>query len=392
VKTEDINKGRSITLTRVKDWWAKDLKYFRYRFNPDKIRYLLVREPSKCYELFKIGEIDTFNIFAPSYWYEKTEVDPVFDGYIEKKKFYTNYPLVPLGLYLNMDEGVLKNRDVRLGIQHAMDMQKVNDQVFRGDYLRLNQFTHGFGEFTNPDIKPRRYNPQKAREFFAKAGFTEEGDDRILRNANGEKLSFSCTIAQSETIVKIMSILKKRALDCGIEISLDILEDGVAFAKMNEKKHESYFSGWGVQPPTPRYRQFFHSDQAFDESGNRKKATNNMNLFSDERMDIVCEQVRHARSFEELKSAAFEAQQIIHDSGVFIPGVFRDYTAIGHWRWVKWPDSDTTKFSYAKIRDPLESYLYWIDEEIKEETLKARREGEKFPEVEVVIDDYRQTN
>ncbi len=32
----DINKGRSIVQTRLEDWWAKDKKFVRYRFNPDK--------------------------------------------------------------------------------------------------------------------------------------------------------------------------------------------------------------------------------------------------------------------------------------------------------------------------------------------------------------------
>jgi len=392
VKPENVSKGRSVTLTRVKDWWAKDLKYYRYRFNPDRIRYLLIRYPSKCYELFKVGEIDMFSISAPSYWYEKTEVKPVFDGYIEKKKFYTNYPLVPLGLYLNMDEGILKNKDVRLGINHSMNMQKVNDQIFRGDYVQLNQFSDGFDDYTDPSIKARDYNPRKAREYFSKAGFTEEGEDRILRKPTGEKLSFSCTITQTQSIIDILQILKKSALDCGIELRLDVLEDGVAFAKMNEKRHQSYFSGWGVKLPSPKYRQFFHSDQAFDEAGNRKHSTNNMNSFADERMDIVSEQVRNARTKEELTAAAFEAQQIVHDSGVFVPGVYSNYAAYGHWRWIKWPDSETTKFCFPKIRHPQDAYLFWIDEKVKEETLKAKREGKTFPEVEQVIDDYRISN
>lgn len=389
---ENINKGRSVTLTRVKDWWAKDLKYFRYRFNPDRIRYLLVRDPSKCYELFKIGEIDLFSISSPSYWYEKTEVDPVFNGYIEKKKFYTDYPLVPLGFYLNMDEGILKNRDVRVGLHYAMDFQKVNDQVFRGDYVRLNQFTDGFGEFTDRSIKVRKYNPKKAREYFAKAGFTEEDKDGILRNAEGLKLSFSCTVSQTPVIIQMLAILQKEALECGVEIVMDALEDGVAFAKLNEKRHEAFFSGWGVTPPFPRYRQFFHSDQAFDEVGNRKHSTNNMNSYADEKMDVATEKVRNARTIKELKSAAFDVQRMLHESGAFIPGVYRDYTAIGHWRWLKWPGSETTKFSYAQIRDPMETYLFWIDEEVKKETLDARRKGEVFPEIEEVIDEYRMSN
>ncbi|MDP6860619.1 MAG: ABC transporter substrate-binding protein, partial [Verrucomicrobiales bacterium] len=53
VKDEDIVKGVSITLTRDKDWWAKDKKFYRYRFNTDKIRYTVVRDISKAWELFR---------------------------------------------------------------------------------------------------------------------------------------------------------------------------------------------------------------------------------------------------------------------------------------------------------------------------------------------------
>ena len=33
IREEDVVKGRSITLTRVNDWWAKGTRYNRYRFN-----------------------------------------------------------------------------------------------------------------------------------------------------------------------------------------------------------------------------------------------------------------------------------------------------------------------------------------------------------------------
>jgi len=392
LKNEDIKKGRSITMTRVKDWWAKDRKYYRYRFNADRIRYLVIRDLSKCFELFKIGEIDAFWIHSPSYWYEKTEVDGVFKGYIEKKKFFRDWPIIPWGIYLNVEEGVLKNKDVRVGLHHAMNFQKVNDQMFRGDYVRVNQFSDGFGRFTNKSIKARKYNPKLAREYFTKAGFTQEGEDRILRNAAGEKLSFSCTIRQEPGRVQMLSILQTAALDCGVELKIDTAEASVAFAKTAEKRHESTYSAWAVLPPTPKYRQFFHSESAFDETGARNKSSNNQNVFSDEQMDIFADQVINARTYEELEKAAHGAQQIIHDEGIFIPGVDRDYTAIGHWRWMKWPDSDTTKFSYPAIYEPMETYLYWIDEKVKKETLKARKAGKTFPEIEQVIDDYRKNN
>jgi len=345
VTDDNIRKGRSITLTRVKDWWAK--------------------------------------------WYEKTEIDPVFNGYIEKKKFFRNWPMIPWGIYLNVEEGIFKNKDVRVGMHHAMNFQKVNNQVFRGDYVRINQFSDGFGRFTNGKIKAREFNPRKAREYFAKAGYTEEGEDRILRNAAGEKLSFSCTIRQDPTRIQILSILKTEALNCGVELRIDVAEASVAFAKTSQKRHESTYSGWGVGPPTPSYRQFFHSEAAFDETGARNQSSNNQNVFANERMDILSDQVRNARSYDELQKAAFEAQEIIHDEGIFIPALDRDFTAIGHWRWMKWPDTPDTQFSYPEIYGPMETYLFWIDEDLKKETIEARREGKSFPEVEKVIDNYR---
>ena len=386
---EDIKKGRSITVRRVKDWWAKDMKYYRYRFNVDAIRYLVVRDVSKSFELFKIGEIDAFWVHSPEYWYDKTEIEPVFDGYIEKKKFYTNFPMVPWGIYLNVDEGILRDKNVRLGIQHAMNFNKVNEQIFRGDYVRIDQFSDGFGRFTDQSIKAREFNPKKAREYFAKAGFKEEDDAGYLVNEDGTRLSIICTVTKTPQRVEMLNALKKTAKDCGLEFKIDALESSVAFAKTSKKEHQACYGGWGVQPPTPVYHQFFHSKAAFDETGERNSSSNNQNVFADEKMDVLAEQVRDARTYEELQKAAFAAQKIVHDEAIFVPAVGRDYTAIAHWRWMKWPKSKTTNFSYPIMYEPMETYLFWIDQDVKEETLKARRNGDTFPEVEEVIDEYR---
>ncbi|NNC88509.1 MAG: hypothetical protein HKN82_08645, partial [Akkermansiaceae bacterium] len=52
-----IKMGAEITLTRAKDWWAKDRKYYRYMYNPDKLHYLVVRDRSKAWELFRAGQL-----------------------------------------------------------------------------------------------------------------------------------------------------------------------------------------------------------------------------------------------------------------------------------------------------------------------------------------------
>ena len=132
--------------------------------------------------MFRAGEIDYFPISLPEYWYQKSEMQPVFDGYVERYTWYNQYPRIPWSLYLNSAKPPLDNLDVRLGINHATNWQKVIDVIFRGDAARLPGWTKGFGRLDNPEIMARPFSIAMAKEYFAKAGYSEEGDDGILRD------------------------------------------------------------------------------------------------------------------------------------------------------------------------------------------------------------------
>ncbi|HAO42681.1 MAG TPA: ABC transporter substrate-binding protein, partial [Afipia sp.] len=71
IHDDDVDKGRSVVVTRNKDWWAKDRKFFRNRYNPDRIQLTVIRESAKVFEAFKRGEIDQYGLNLAEYWYEK---------------------------------------------------------------------------------------------------------------------------------------------------------------------------------------------------------------------------------------------------------------------------------------------------------------------------------
>ena len=106
-------------------------------------------------------------------------------------------------------------------------------------------------------------------------------------------------------------------------------------------------------------------------------------------MDQLAVAYRNATSEDELESTAHEMQQIIHDSGVYVPGYMTEFSRVGCWRWLRWPNSEFTDFAPPLVYVPMESYVYWIDEGIKNETLEAKRAGKKFPEVQEVKDRYQ---
>ncbi len=389
VKDEDIKKGVSITLTRAKDWWAKDKKFYRYRFNPDKVVFTTIRDASKAFELFRAGQLDADYLTRPNLWYQKSEIEPVYDGYIERYKFYTQYPRVPRGAYLNVVHPVLKEVDARKGIAHALNWQKVIDVVFRGDYSRLQLMGQGFGEFTNPNIKARKFSPAKAREFFAKAGYTEEGPDGILRKPSGARLAVAMAYPLVHYYPKVVAILKEEAAKAGMELRDDGLESTAFYKKVMKKEHDMVLWGWGTIPPFPRYYQGYHSKNALNQDGEPKQQTNNINSYSNPKMDELVVGLRYARTTDEVKKLSWAIQQMIHDEALFLPAWMVDYVRIGSWRWVRWPDTKHTPFNVPIIYEPLESHVLWIDEDIKKETIKAMRSGKTFPEVQKVIDVFK---
>jgi microcin C transport system substrate-binding protein len=379
----DVKFGRSITLTRVKDWWAKDKKYSRHRFNPDRLVYRVVRLPEKALELFLQGSLDSFLVAAPDHWYERLEISQVHNGYIEKAKFYNIWPSSSAGLYLNVAQAPLNNKDVRIGFAHSMNYQKVIDFDLRGDYRRLNAFSEGYPLLGNPPITSREFSPEKARQHFAQAGFGQAGKDGVLVNDKGERLIVTITHRKAPIIDKYMQRLREEALKCGLERRLESMDGSAAFQKASQKQHQVVQVAWGTSPPFPDHYQHFHGKDAYMEDGKTPRPnTNNLTSFADPRMDALCEAQRKATTVEEYKRTVFEADQIVHDEAIWVPSFEQNFYWVASWRWIKWPPG----FNVAVSQDPYQSYVLWIDEDAKAETQEAERSGKVFPEVDQVFD------
>ncbi|MCX6875538.1 MAG: ABC transporter substrate-binding protein [Verrucomicrobia bacterium] len=386
---KDIVKGVSITQTRVRNWWARDLKYYRYRFNPDHLVNTVVRDEAKAFELFRAGELDTFYMTLPAHWYEKSEMPPVYAGHIERTTFYKRYPKIPRGFYLNVRRPPLDDRNVRLGIHFASNWQKVINVIFRGDNQRLNAYNEGYPVFSDPSLKARPYSIDRARAAFRAAGYTVEGADGILNKPDGTRLSTAVTYQSEPVFDRIFAILREDAKACGLDLRLDGLESTVAYQKEMQKQYDISFSGWDAPPPVPDFHQALHSANAFDAKGNVKTQTNNLFNWARPDTDRLCDIVRLGRTEEEIREASWQLQHIIHDEGIFVPSYTADFIRLGSWRWICWPDCETTRFSPPMVYDPHEVHVLWIDEDRRLETLAAINTGKSFGEVNRVADAYR---
>jgi microcin C transport system substrate-binding protein len=392
IKEEDIKKGRSVTLTRNINWWAKDKKSWRYRFNADRIRLSVIRDTPKVFEAFKRGDIDQFGLNLAEYWYEKLpDDDPdVAAGYIQKSVFFNQRPRPTYGLWINTSQPLLDNLDVRTGINYATNWDLVIDKFFRGDYTRMQTSSDGYGEFTHPTLKSREFDINQAQKYFAKAGFKDRGPDGIFVNENGQKLAFTLSSGY-ENMKDVLTILKEEASKAGLEFRIEVLDGTSGWKKVQEKKHDIHFSAFGVGLEMyPRFWETYHSDNAYDdaflEDGSvnperqLKTQTNNLEALAIFEMDGLIEKYRDSDSREEMISLAHKMTEIHHEHASFAAGFYQGFFRVGYWRWIKYPE----EFSYRHASGAGRLFVHWIDSEMKEDTLSARKENRTFePQIRV---------
>jgi microcin C transport system substrate-binding protein len=397
LEPENLKKGRSVTLTRLKDWWAKDLKFWRNRYNPDRIHLAVIRDTAKSFEAFRTGELTMFSLTLPEFFYEKLpKTDPlVRDGYVDRAVFYNQIPRPTYGLWINSGRPLLDNRDIRVGINFATNWDKVIAEYFRGDYFRMRTTADGYGEFTHPTLTARPFDVEKALEHFAKAGFKKRGPDGVLVNDAGQRLSFTLSTGY-ESLKDILTILREEALKAGLEFRLEVLDSTASWKKVQEKQHDIHFAAFNVSPEMyPRYWETYHSVNAYDKpwlpdgspnpDRKLKPQTNNLQSIANRELDRRIEAYRASDDVEEMKRLAFEMEEILYEDGSFVPGFVIPFMRVGYWRWVHWPEDFNVKLATSLT----EYFLFWIDEDEREATLKARRAGETFPMVDVVYDQYR---
>ena len=384
VKPEDLHKGEYVDLTRVPDWWASDKRFYRYRYNADRIHLQVIRDTDKAFEAFKRGDLDMFGLSLPKYWYDKLpDSDPLVQkGYVDKAVFYHQIPVPTWGLYLNTAMPLLDNRDIREGIAYASDFDLIDRQYFRGDYVRMQTDADGYAEVPFPGIHPRPFSVDKALACFAKAGFTKRGSDGILANASGQRLAFTITTGY-DSMRDVLTILRQQAREAGLELNLEILDGTTAVKKVEEKHHQIAFIA--LSPAVEKYPRYW---EMYDSSNANKPQTNNFTNTADPVMDKLIAAYDKAQSMDEIRRLARQLEQRIYENAAFIPAFKLPFYRVGYWRWIKWPKEFDARLSQGAGQYGLE----WIDEAAKKEALDAFSSGRTFPPEIKVYDQWKSGN
>lgn len=377
----DFRKGKYVVFERKKDWWAKDLRYFEHRFNVDKVVYTVVRDLNLQWEYFKKAKIDTFPVTFPRYWHIRSRIPETEKGYIQKIWFFNDVPRSARGLWLNEEREFFKDSNLRFAFAHAMNVEKVIQKVLRNDYFRLENGYMGYGRYTNPDIRARRFDIGKVEAYMMASGW-KRGSDSIWTK-NGRRYSVEVVYSQDEHTPRLV-VLKEEAQKAGIELKLNRLDPSAAYKKVLEKRHDVAWSAWSVSL-RPQFWGSWHSVNA------GKPQTNNITNTADPELDRMIDAYRASLDAEERIAFSRKIQQRIYEIGSFVPTFMIPYFREAYWRWWRFPDPPGTRSSES-LFSPFDSTaggLFWYDASLHEETREAMKDGIAFAPVTIIDETFK---
>lgn len=374
-QVDDVNMGKSIVLERVEDWWAAEKKYMVGRYNVDKFRIKVIRDTDVTLQALNKGELDAHMMIFPAQWHSFNEdFSGYANGYIQKTWAFNASPQGLAGVWLNKDIPLLSNHDVRLGIAHAMNVPKMLEAALYGDYQHLQNLGSGYGKYENKNIKAFPFDPDTAREYFAKAGYKTMGPNGFLMNDAGEELKVELLYLTPAHTPRT-SVLQEEAKKAGLNFELNLLAGAQGFKAMLEKNHNAGFVGMGAGM-LPAYWEYFHSENA-------KEQTNNFTMTSDPELDALITTYREEFDTATRVKAAHSIQEWVMADAAFIPTYSVPFTRAAHWSWLKLPEKaaglEDSLFCSGGLSDCYGRF--WVDAEVKAKVEAAMKSGEKFEPV-----------
>lgn len=376
-----LDKGKRVVFQRKKDWWAKDMPYFKHRFNVDEIVLKVVRDVQVAFEYLKAGDIDIMAIVGPDLWKSGTADDAFGKGYIHKLQAYNDTPRSDYVLILNASYGPFQDQRVRQAFAYAMNVQRVIDDLLKDGYQRLQGISQGYGPYTARDIKARPFDLAKADELFKQAGWGERNAEGI-RIKNGQQLTATISYGQSNMTPRFV-ILQEDARKAGIDLKLQQMDPAQAFKSFRDKAHQIAFVAWNISY-RPEYRARFHSSFA------NKPQTSNFSNTASPVLDQLIEEYEHASDDRKRIEKAHAIQNFVFQDSSYIPLFEVPYYRLAYWSWIQFPSVPGTKSTDGlSFFDSATGGLFWINRDRQASVNAARKRGERFPARTWIDDTFR---
>jgi peptide/nickel transport system substrate-binding protein len=260
---EKWETGAGVTIKRNPNYWdASHTPNY-----PNRILFKTINDNAAALVAAKNKEVDAMYVIPPTDFYKNLENPEQFS--LLKAK-----PSEPQYTYLGWNElnPLFQDKKVRMALSHLVDRKTMIDKILFGDAIPIQ--SHIFYQnkkLLNPDLPIIEFNPEKAKELLAEAGWKDTDGDGVLdKVVNGKKMDFKFTflINTNQIRKQILLIVIDALKRVGISADLQELEWSVYIDKTKKHEYDATYSAWTSPTTPPDPFQIWHSSQSQGEGSN----------------------------------------------------------------------------------------------------------------------------
>ena len=291
------------------DDWTRDSQLV-LQANPDywggapKVEQFIVRvipESSTRLQSLEAGEIDVAWALVPED-VEKTRDNPDL-VVVEDAGLNTNY------VEMNVTLEPFTSKEVRQALNYAVNKQELSDGLYNGNMVTAGGVLPPVDWAYNPDLKSYPYDPDKARELLATAGYDE-----------GNPLTFTFmayTIPRGYNPVgdRLATAIQEYWSEVGVQADIQTEEWTQYRDDRRAGKFQCNLSGWQGDNGDP-------DNFLFSLLAGASKGAGNSSFYENPKVDDLLSQAQKVSDQEERKTLYHQAEQLIVDDA---PWVFLGY-------------------------------------------------------------------
>jgi peptide/nickel transport system substrate-binding protein len=305
--------GQQVVLTRKKNWWGDKLaeQYPALRAYPDRLVFKIIPDPAAMLAALKDQQIDvTAQIDAKDF--TDLQQNELVNKYFE---LHAPSSLSYFYVGLNAQNPKLADKRVRRALAHLVDVPSLIDDLFYGLAERTVGPFHPVKPYYHRELPPLEYDPEKARELLASAGWEDTNGNGIVdKEISGQRVEMELEylVSSASNFARNQALLfEDNARKAGVKVNIVAKEFTVLIDDLKKRNYEMASGAWAQDPVADDPKQLWHTE------GNTPDGSNRVG-FGNAETDRLIEEIRSTLDEEKRHELYRRFQEIIYEEQPYI--------------------------------------------------------------------------
>jgi microcin C transport system substrate-binding protein len=355
-KMTEVVAGRSIAYQRDKNFWGADLNTNIGQNNFDTVSWQYYRDLDVTFEAFKANEFDFWFENQAQRWAQSYDFPAAKNGKVVKELVsLEKVSGAMVGFIPNLRRPLFQDVRVRRALNLVFDFEQLNQDIFFGQYERINSFFYGIpigahglptgkeldilnsvkGQappevFTTEYKNPVNGDPQKVRDnlrmavdLLQQAGFKLQGT--TLLDPQGKPVTFEILL-NGPVIERVALPFAMALARVGITANVRSVDSNQYVTRLRARDFDMTYNAWG-QSNSPGNEQLdFWGSKAADSESSRNYAG-----IKNPAVDAIIDKIIFAKDRDEQVAAVGALDRVLLWNQYVIPSYTILKDRIAYW-------------------------------------------------------------